>query len=92
MSEPDLTTRKKIIELLKIEPISFLRVANKLGRPVKDLEEDFEHISRSYKLQIEHAFCKKCGFEFKKDKRYHTPSKCPECRSEWIEGQRFWIQ
>ena len=68
-----------------------MSIANKIGMPIKELEEDFEHISKSFKLKTEYAMCKKCGFVFKRDRRYHTPSKCPKCRSEWIEGQKFWI-
>ena len=32
--------------------------------------------------------CKKCGFEFEK----LNPSRCPECKSEWIEPAVFYVE
>jgi transcriptional regulator len=92
MSEINIERRKRIIDLLENGPISFLALANKLGEPIKELTDDFEGIKNSMKLKSKNAFCKKCNFVFHEDKRYHTPSKCPKCKSEWIESQKFWIE
>jgi transcriptional regulator len=87
----DLTQRQNIIIMLKEGPVSFMNIANKLGVTSKDLMEDVESISKSFKLKTERAKCKKCDFEFRTDHKFHTPSRCPSCRSEWIESQKFWI-
>ena len=92
MAEVNMNRRQKIISYLKEGPISFMSIANKLGMPLKELEEDLEYVSLEYCLESQYAKCKACGFEFKSDKRYHTPSKCPECRGERIESQKLSIK
>ncbi len=39
------------------------------------------------KLVMQPPCCKKCGFEFEKVKA----SKCPRCKSQWIEEARFFL-
>ncbi len=91
MNEPNISRRQKIIEYLKEEPISFMSIANKLALSMKELEEDFTHISESFNLKTKKAQCKKCEYEFNSDRRFKTPSKCPSCRGERIESQKVWI-
>ena len=44
------------------------------------------------KLKINPAYCRKCNFVFKERSKISKPSKCPRCKSEWIEAQMFSIQ
>lgn len=65
-----------------------------LGR--RDIEADLGHLFKSlrrtpYRVNIEPAHCRKCGFRFGRDK-LSKPGKCPECRSTWIAPPRFGLE
>ncbi|MHA1506580.1 MAG: transcriptional regulator [Candidatus Asgardarchaeia archaeon] len=83
-SEPDGVSLDDIISFLGL-------------RRVKSVREDLKHIIKSlkrkkdkYEILIKPAFCRKCGFSFGRDK--FSPSKCPRCKSEWIEPARIKIK
>ena len=42
---------------------------------------------KGYRIYIEPARCKKCGYVF--EPSLHIPTKCPRCHSQWIEPPRF---
>ncbi len=68
------------------------QLANYFQVELKDIIEDLQHIEKSIrpkKLKIAPAYCRKCGFAFKERSKVSKPSKCPRCRSEWIEPQMF---
>jgi predicted Zn-ribbon and HTH transcriptional regulator len=46
------------------------------------------------RLRTEPARCTACGFVFgdRAERRLHTPSRCPRCRSERISEPRFRIE
>lgn len=89
-----MTRRQEIIELLKENPISAQNLANIYGTTLKDINEDLEHIKLAVKskFRIIPAYCKKCNYIFKERAKIKTPSKCPKCRSEWIEREKFKIK
>ena len=87
-----MTRRQTIIELLRQGPISPQNIANKLGITMKELMEEMPHVKKTLhpiKIKVIPAFCKKCGFVFKERSRLKPPTKCPSCRSEWIEKGKF---
>jgi predicted Zn-ribbon and HTH transcriptional regulator len=63
-------------------------LAKELGMRVSDLLSDLEHLRKSLKerFEVEPARCEACGFTFSKRTRLSKPSRCPECRSERIDG------
>ena len=80
--------RKDIIELLRGRPWSLRELAQHLGQPVKDTEEDLRHLFQSLRheparVEITPARCRKCSFDFD-DRHLGRPGKCPACRSTWI--------
>lgn len=87
--------RQAIVEILKKEQLSTLELSGKLGIKEKEISEHLKHISRSIRAQkfllVESARCKNCGFQFKKRERIKSPSRCPRCKSEFIERPRFSI-
>ncbi len=92
------TNREKIIEiLLNTEyPLSAREIAMRLGISEKEVIEDLRHIAKSVRrmglrLYIAPARCKKCGYEFR-SAEIKIPSKCPRCKSQWIEPPRFIIK
>lgn len=92
MNEANMSRRQQIISMLKEGPISFMSIANRLGMPIKELKDDFDRVYSSIELESNPAKCKKCSFTFEGDRKYKTPSKCPSCREERIESQKFWIK
>jgi len=84
-----------IMELLEQKQLSALQLSGELGITEKEIFEHLEHIARSLKptkrLVVEPAQCRSCGFPFKKRNRMKPPSRCPRCRSEFIQRPRFSI-
>ncbi len=89
------TIRQTILALLRDEFLSTLDLAEMLGLKEKEVVDHMEHVARSVRahrrIKIEPAQCRKCGFVFTKRNQFRTPSRCPQCRSELIEGARFLI-
>ena len=86
------TRRERIAELITDSDMSPSEIAKFLDVPVKTVLEDLKHISRSGKygtLMVMPARCRKCGYVFRAEIK--VPTKCPRCRSTWIEEPRFKI-
>ena len=89
-----ITRRQEIIEMLEKQPMSISQLANLYKMKIEELLEDFPHIRKTIhprRLKIIPAVCRKCGFVFKERTKVRAPSKCPRCRSEWIEEPMFKI-
>mgnify|MGYP001610453341 FL=1 len=90
-----MTRRQQIIQILQENKQSAQHLANYFQCELKDIIEDLQHIDKSIKprkLKITPAYCKSCNFIFKERSKVSKPSKCPKCKSEWIEAQMFGIQ
>jgi hypothetical protein len=89
------TLRQTFVELLKDEELSALDLSGILAIREKEVFDHLEHISRSLgsrsRLVIKPAQCKKCGFRFRKRTRMSSPSRCPQCKGEFIERPRYSI-
>ena len=88
--------RKELIDILLDNPMGIKEIAHLLEMPVKQVEDDIQHLHKSikhmnYRMQIIPARCLKCDFHFHKDK-LHKPSRCPVCHGTWIEGPRIGIR
>ncbi len=96
---PEETRRKKIIDILleSENPISPEEIAIRLDEQnVNLIYSDMEHVvktlkSLNYKVIAEPPVCKKCGYVFKKT-LYKKPSRCPKCKSEWIQEPRYLVR
>jgi len=93
------TRRQRIISLLEERDYSPSELALALdlrGKGSKRLIiEELKAIQRILKregkvLLIKPAQCRKCGFVFRPE--INVPSRCPRCKSEWIEEPRFMIE
>lgn len=94
-----MTRRQRIISLLEerdYSPSELARALELRGKgAVKTVIEDLRAIQKTLKregrvLLIKPAECRNCGFVFKPEIK--IPSKCPRCKSEWIEEPRFKIE
>lgn len=66
------------------------------GEGLKAMEADLRHLARSLKheglrLVVEPATCRRCGFQFPRDK-WHKPSRCPRCKGDWLDEPRFHVE
>ena len=90
-----MTRRQQIIEILQQNKQTAQQLANTFQVKLQDIIEDLQHIEKSIKpkkLKITPAYCRNCNFVFKERSKISKPSKCPRCKSEWIEAQMFGIQ
>ncbi len=74
-------TAKEICAILRIEPEREKEVYIAITKAAKVLKR------KGKRLVMQPPKCKKCGFEFDKP----NPTKCPRCKSQWIEEARFFI-
>ncbi len=89
-----MTRRQEIRQILHENKQSAQQLANNFQVTLKEILEDLKHIEKSIKpkkLRIDPAHCKSCNFVFRDRSKVSKPSKCPRCRSEWIEAQMFGI-
>jgi len=88
--------RKDLIPILLNRPLTVTEISRIADQKGKDTTEDLEHLLKSlkhmeYEAEIEPAVCKKCGFEFGRDK-LRKPSKCPKCKGTWITEPRIQVK
>ncbi|MEM0215633.1 MAG: transcriptional regulator [Archaeoglobaceae archaeon] len=87
---------EEIISLLEKQPMSAKEICIALQldpSQEKSVVEAIKKASRVLKRKgkqvlMEPPKCKKCGFEFENP----HPSRCPNCKSEWISPARFYVQ
>lgn len=80
--------RRHLVQMLLNEPMSVSEIARQAGVLPAEVEQDLRHLVKSlrhgeHELLVIPAECRKCAFEFSQEK-FRKPSKCPECRSTWI--------
>ena len=71
-------------------------IAKVVKESPSQIADDLRHLLRSlkhteYRVAIEPARCRACGFEFSEEK-LTKPSKCPECHSTWILEPKIAVQ
>jgi transcriptional regulator len=81
--------RKDLIILLLDNPLRLSEIARLYDVPLKEVLDDVKHLRKTlkqsaYRLDVTPAECRKCGFVFSTEK-LSKPSKCPQCRSTWLE-------
>lgn len=93
------TRRQELTELLSEREYSFEELRHELQAGVRELEDDLRHVERSLRrdqrrLVTAPPECSECGFAFQRraPKRFHTPSRCPLCKSERIFPARLRVR
>ncbi len=91
---PEKTLRQQLTELLSAQEMSISGLARMLEVKFSEIESALQHVEKSIKpkkIKITPARCKECGFVFRERKKFTPPSRCPECKSEWIAEATFSI-
>lgn len=94
-----LTTRQRIAKLLEEidQPLTAIDIRDILElESISNIYEDLTHIAKSVQnegkqLLMRPASCGDCGFVFRSRTKPDTPSRCPECKSEWIRMPAYTI-
>lgn len=93
------TLRQSIVNCLETagRPLGYKELSAMLGVSEKDLPDHMEHAAKSLRSQgrqliVLPAACKACGYEFAQRKKVTRPSRCPLCKSEWIEPPLFTLK
>jgi predicted Zn-ribbon and HTH transcriptional regulator len=102
MSLEEGSIRQRILKLLSEseEPLTAEDIARIFEIDVDEVYEHLEHIAKSVKrlyggekaLLMLPPRCRKCGYVFKGLEKPKKPSRCPKCKSEWIEPPRFIVK
>lgn len=96
MREAERTTRQRIADRLRAEPLQAGAIANEFDITTQDALSHVEHISKSLsdgpeQLLVAPPECRECGFsEF--DDLINRPSRCPDCKSESVEEPLFRVE
>lgn len=94
--------RQRIAKLLEgaENPLKAEEIAYALGIDEQEVYSHLAHIAKSIRrlsggckaLLMVPPICKKCGYVFRDLDKPKKPSRCPRCRSEWLEPPRFIIR
>lgn len=87
--------RKNLIDMLLGNPMTVSHIAQLVDESPRRVADDLSHLLRSlkhteYKAAVEPARCRACGFHFSEQK-LTKPSKCPDCKSTWIQEPKIGI-
>ncbi len=82
--------RKDLVAMLFNNPRTAADIARELDVTPKDVERDLQHLFKTlkktdYRIIVHPGVCLKCEFRFSRSK-ITKPSKCPKCRSTWIDA------
>jgi transcriptional regulator len=88
----EMTRRQRLADLLSMESRSVESLAAEFRTSPRDVEADLRSLEKTLRrekkrLAVTPAKCRKCGFVFEErgERRFTSPSKCPECRGNRIE-------
>lgn len=88
-----MTRREDIIELLEDQEMTSQQLASHFQTKKKAILSDLKHIRKTLKRKnqdfvVRMPVCRECGFQFKLTS-IKEPSKCPKCKSTWIEPPTY---
>ena len=95
--QTDRTARQRMLELLEEQELSARSLAELLSIPVREVEDHLTHLVKTVRRHSDKQFllmpsqCQDCGFVFGQRTRLTQPSRCPQCRSEFISPPRYRI-
>lgn len=91
------TIRQEIVDLLETQALT----ARELGRAVRldprEVAAHLEHIRKSLaaagkRLVMHPSRCRKCGFEFTERRKLAPPSRCPRCKSTYLDPPYYEVK
>lgn len=91
-----ITIRQQIIELLTDKEMDAKQISKAIRIREKEVYDHLDHIAQSVnakkmKLIIHPSRCQKCAYVFNHRKKFKRPSRCPMCKSTWLEDPIYQI-
>jgi predicted Zn-ribbon and HTH transcriptional regulator len=91
------TVRQMIIDILLEGPATAKELSARVRIPEKDVLPHLAHIRKSLqhgrqRLVMDPAYCRTCGFVFRKRERLRKPGRCPACHHSFLEEPVFRIR
>lgn len=95
MREASRTTRQRMVDRLREEPLTASALAREFELQTADALSHVEHIAQSLdssddQLLVAPPECRECGFDGFDD-LVNRPSRCPDCKSENVEEPAFQV-
>jgi len=96
MREASRTTRERVADRLREEPVAASALARAFDITTADALDHVDHVARSLEpteetLLVAPPECDECGFaDF--DDLVNRPSRCPACKSESVVEPTFTIE
>ncbi len=91
----ELTRRQEITAMLREREWTLDALARNFVVSKKVIIDDLQHIARSVprpsRLRIHAPTCEGCGYRFRDRAKFNDPSRCPRCKNEHLQSQRFRI-
>ncbi|MBM3299472.1 MAG: ArsR family transcriptional regulator [Deltaproteobacteria bacterium] len=91
-----LTTRQRILQLLKEGDRTARDLSRILGIREREVYEHLPHVEKTLgkgvSLIADPPRCLDCDFVFRKRTRHTTPGRCPICRSESVSPPKYGIR
>lgn len=86
--------RKNLIEILVERAYSVEELAELHEEKPRDVETDLHHLLLSlrhqpYEVVIVPARCRRCGFDRFRTDRLRKPSRCPQCKANFLDAPRI---
>ncbi|MFC7072364.1 transcriptional regulator [Halovenus rubra] len=96
MREASRTTRERITDRLREEPLTVSGLAREFELNAATTLTHVEHIAKTLdqtdqELLVAPPECRDCGFD-RFDDLINRPSRCPDCKSEAIEEPAFRVR
>lgn len=96
MREASRTTRERIADRLRAEPLAASGLAREFEVSADDALTHVDHIAQSLEptdetLLVAPPECEDCGFDGFDD-LVNRPARCPECKSESVTEPAFTIE
>jgi len=96
MGEVSRTTRERMADRLREQPLSAAALAREFDVRAGDALDHVRHIARSLegtgeRLLVAPPECRDCGFDGFDDPA-NRPSRCPECKSEDLSEPLFRVE
>lgn len=88
------TRREQLVQFMQDNPLTAKELAVLMKMKIADAVDDLEHVRRSQRgaFKITPARCTGCDYIFAKRDKLTTPTRCPQCKNERIEGPWLSIQ
>ncbi|HHP7233887.1 MAG TPA: transcriptional regulator [Desulfobacterales bacterium] len=91
------TIRQEIVDMLATQALTARELGRALRMNPREVTDHLEHIRKSLaaggkRLNIQPSRCRKCGYEFADRRKLAPPSRCPRCKSTYLDPPYYEVE